>query len=110
MVRFTEPDSKHLLAEARERAGITQRALARRARTAQSVVARIETGHTSPTWSTLERLLAGAGFELGIELRPRPILDREELDDVPRILALTPEERLREVANVARFLSAVRRV
>jgi hypothetical protein len=32
------------------------------------------------------------------------------LDDVPRILALTPEQRLREVAEVSRFLSAARRV
>jgi hypothetical protein len=32
------------------------------------------------------------------------------LEDVARILALTPEERLREVRNVSRFESAARRV
>lgn len=32
------------------------------------------------------------------------------LQDVTRILSLTPEQRIREVANVARFLAAVRRV
>jgi hypothetical protein len=31
------------------------------------------------------------------------------LVDVSRILSLTPEERLREVANVSRFLAAARR-
>jgi hypothetical protein len=32
------------------------------------------------------------------------------LEDVARILALTPEERLREVRNVSRFEAAARRV
>ena len=98
-----------LVAEARARAALTQRELARRARTAQSVVARIELGETSPGWTTLLRLLAGAGFELAVALEPRPTLDRQELDDVARILALTPEERLREVANLSRFLSVAKR-
>jgi hypothetical protein len=31
------------------------------------------------------------------------------LADVPRILSLTPEDRLREVANASRFTAAVRR-
>jgi hypothetical protein len=31
------------------------------------------------------------------------------LDDVARILAMTPEDRLREVANASRFISAARR-
>jgi hypothetical protein len=37
-------------------------------------------------------------------------VDPALLDDVPRILRLTPEERLREVAQVSRFISAARRV
>jgi hypothetical protein len=32
------------------------------------------------------------------------------LDDVPRILALSPEERLLELRNAARLFSAARRV
>ena len=88
---------------------MSQRALARRARTAQSVVARIELAETSPTWDTLERLLRAAGFGLATALR-RVAVDRAMLDDVPRILALTPEERLREVGQVSRFISAARRV
>jgi hypothetical protein len=32
------------------------------------------------------------------------------LADVPRILRLSPEDRLREVGNVARFTAAARRV
>ena len=102
-------DAAKILQAARERAGLTQRKLAGKARTAQSVVARIELGETSPSWSTLSHLLKAAGFALVASLR-RVQVDRQMLDDVPRILALSPEDRLREVANVSRFLSAVRRV
>jgi len=101
--------ASQLLQTARERAGLTQRQLAKKARTAQSVVARIELGETSPSWSTLARLLKAAGFSLSAGLR-RINVDPQVLDDVPRILALSPEERLREVAQVSRFLSAARRV
>ena len=102
-------DASILLRTARERAGLTQRHLARKARTAQSVIARIELGETSPSWSTLARLLKAAGFRLSADLR-RISIDPQLLDDVPRILALSPEQRLLEVAQVSRFLSAARRV
>jgi transcriptional regulator with XRE-family HTH domain len=98
-----------LLSSARLRAGMSQRELARKARTAQSVVARIELGETSPSWLTLKRLLKAAGFELSTALKPVE-LDSAVLDDVPRILGLTPEERLLEVARVSRFLAGARRV
>jgi transcriptional regulator with XRE-family HTH domain len=98
-----------LLSSARARSGMSQRKLARRARTAQSVVARIELGETSPSVSTLTRLLKAAGFGLSVALK-RITVDPALLDDVPRILRLTPEERLREVAQVSRFISAARRV
>lgn len=102
-------DAGGLLQAARERAGLSQRDLAKKARTAQSVVARIELGETSPSWATLTRLLKAAGFALMADLR-RVGVDRQMMDDVPRILALSPEQRLREVAEVSRFISAARRV
>jgi transcriptional regulator with XRE-family HTH domain len=99
-----------LLATARVRAGLAQRALARRARTAQSVVARIESGSTSPSWRTLVRLLRSAGFELRVSLEPQLRGRSHMLEDVPRILRLTPEQRLIELRNAARlFESAVRK-
>ncbi|MDQ3674190.1 MAG: helix-turn-helix domain-containing protein [Gemmatimonadota bacterium] len=98
-----------LLSTARQRSGMTQRELARRARTAQSVVARIELAETSPSWDTLSRLLKAAGFGLATALR-RITVEPAALDDVPRILGLTPEERLREAGQVSRFISAARRV
>ena|ERR1700687_5887303 len=98
-----------LLATARVRSRMSQRALARKARTAQSVVARIELGETSPSWQTLKRLLKAAGFGLSTALE-RLEVDPALLDDVPRILRLTPEQRLREVAQVSRFVAGARRV
>ena len=103
------PLSGALLREARLRAGLTQRALAQRAETSQSVVARIEQGRSDPSTATLARLLAAAGFELRAELTPIAVADTHMLDDVGRILALTPEERLLEVRNVSRFEAAARR-
>jgi transcriptional regulator with XRE-family HTH domain len=96
--------------DARLRAGLTQRVLARRARTAQSVVARIELGEASPTWHTLTRLLAAAGFDLDAQLAIRPVAHSHMLADVARILRLTPEQRLQEVANASRLTVGARRV
>ncbi len=103
------PLSGALVRDARLRAGLTQRELARRAGTSQSVVARIEQGRSDPSTATLARLLAAAGFELRADLTPIAVADTHMLDDVARILALTPEERLLEVRNVARFETAARR-
>jgi transcriptional regulator with XRE-family HTH domain len=99
-----------VLRDARHRAGLTQRELARRARTVQSVVARIELGTASPTWHTLTRLLAAAGFDLDTQLAVRPVAGSHMLDDVARILRLTPEDRLREIANASRLAAGARRV
>ena len=106
----TESEPGRLLRAARTRAGLTQRELARRAGTSQSVVARIEQGSTDPGAATLARLLAAAGFELRADLRPIAVAGTHMLGDVARILALTPEQRLEEVRNVSRFLAAARRV
>ena len=106
----TRWDAALLVREARSRAGWSQRELARRAGTSQSVVARIEAGQTRPGSETLRRLLEAAGFELRAELVPLPVAGSHMLEDTARILSLTPEQRLREVGNVSRFESAAKRV
>ena len=98
-----------LLKEARRRAGLGQRALAERAGTSQSVVARIESGRTDPSSATLLRLLDEAGVDLRCRLVARGVPDSHMLEDVARILAMDPEERLLEVAGVDRFVRAARR-
>jgi transcriptional regulator with XRE-family HTH domain len=100
----------YLLKEARKRSGLSQRELARRAKTSQSVIARIENEKTSPTVATLNHLLATAGFELKADLVIRPIRESHMLDDVSRILSMTPEQRLQEVSNFSQFEAAVRHV
>lgn len=97
-----------ILRQARGRAGLSQRTLAGRSGTSQSVVARIELGTTSPTWATLERLVAAAGFTIDVQLDIAPVSGSHMLDDVARILALSVDQRLDEVANLSAFEASVR--
>ena len=105
-MRTTSP--AQLLIEARQRSGLSQRTLARRAGTSQSVIARIEAGSVSPSWTTLERLLRGCRFDLQAALLPRTRGRSHMLADVPRILRLTPEQRLIELRNAARFFASAK--
>jgi predicted transcriptional regulator len=98
-----------VLCTARQRARLSQRALASLARTSQSVVARIEAGETDPSVGTLNRLLDRAGFALEARVVALHV-DPQLLDDVERILRLTPEQRLIEVRNVSRFTQAARKI
>lgn len=98
-----------LLRNARNSSGLSQRDLAREAHTSQSVVARIELGENSPSWATLVRLLRATGFTLQATIERIPVVDRSVLGDVPRILRMSPEQRLQEVAEVSRFMAAVHR-
>jgi transcriptional regulator with XRE-family HTH domain len=98
-----------LLSRARAAANLSQRELARRAGTSQSVIARIEGRQVNPSLDTLTRLLAAAGFELRIDLEPTRDVATHMLGDVERILALTPEQRLLELRNVSRLVAGARR-
>lgn len=59
-----------LIKRVRLGAGLTQAALAKRAGTSQANVAKYEAGRTSPSVSTLERLLQAAGFGLQLVATP----------------------------------------
>jgi transcriptional regulator with XRE-family HTH domain len=56
--------------DARNRAGLTQQALARKMGTTQPVVARLESGRTRPSMRTLERLAKATGSRLLIHFEP----------------------------------------
>lgn len=90
-------------------ARLSQRALARRAGTTQSVVARIEIGSARPTWDTLVRLVRAAEYELHLVAVPRLSARSHMMRDVARILRLSVDDRLREVAAVDRFVTSARR-
>jgi transcriptional regulator with XRE-family HTH domain len=57
-----------LVRRARERAGLSRRALAARAGVPTSTVSRVEDGESDPTITMLQRLLAAAGSRLLIEI------------------------------------------
>lgn len=96
-----------ILRSARERHGLSQRRLARRAGTTQAVVSRIERGEASPSIATLRRLLAALGWELDVELRRSRWQDHD-----PAALrafgARTPEQRLAGAAPLARDVALLR--
>ena len=58
-----------MVREARRRAQLTQRELAKRAGIPQETIARIERGRANPRVNTLDRLLAACEF--GLEVMPR---------------------------------------
>jgi transcriptional regulator with XRE-family HTH domain len=98
-----------IVQRARLKAGLSQRALATKAATAQSVVARVELGLASPSWDTLARLLGAAGFQLEVRLTPSENAPVTAAGDIPRVQALDPAARLQEMRNADRFFSAIRR-
>jgi len=55
--------------EARMKKGITQKKLAAKLKTKQSVISRLETGRGNPTLSFLQRLAAAVGTRLEINFR-----------------------------------------
>lgn len=56
--------------EARSRAGMTQQQVARRMKTTQAVVARLESGGSKPSTRTLERYARATGSRLRIRFEP----------------------------------------
>lgn len=63
-------DVADLIRTARERAGLSQRELARRAGTSAAAVCLYETGQRSPGVDTLRRLVAATGATLELAVRP----------------------------------------
>lgn len=81
-----------LLAEARQRAGLSQRALAAKSGIPQASVSRIERGQISPRATTMERWLAACGMTVEV----RPVSGSGiDLSTIRERLAMTPLERSR---------------
>ena len=99
-----------MVRRARRGAGLSQRALALRARVPQSTVARIESGSLDPRVSTLTRILRAAGDDLVTEPRLGEGVDRSLIRER---LRLTPKQRIESVvaaaASVERLARAGRR-
>lgn len=63
-------EEEFALIEARARAGLSQAELAKRMKTTQSVIARLESGRTKPSTRTLQRFAAATGHRLKISFEP----------------------------------------
>jgi transcriptional regulator with XRE-family HTH domain len=81
--------------------GLSQRELARRARTSQPAIARYEGGVAAPALDTLQRLAAACGREVSLRLETIP--DRHDIELVQTLLGLTPAERLQSLMEFARL-------
>jgi transcriptional regulator with XRE-family HTH domain len=88
-----------LIRELRLAAGLSQRALARRAGTSQPAIARYERGITTPSWETLQRLAAACGR--WVRMSTGVVPDRHDVELAEILLELTPEERLRALRRYA---------
>jgi len=94
-----------ILRAARERRGISQRALARRSGIGQPAISRIERGTESPSFERFAYLLSCLGLKPSVQLEPLPHGgDRDQVRDQ---LDRSPSERLEgalDDADVARGL------
>lgn len=89
-----------IIRAARLRAGLSTRALARRAGTSHATLSRYEHGQVQPSLATVERIVSACGLELRIHL-DEP--DTSDADLTASFLSLSPRERLQSIANVDRL-------
>ena len=86
----------HLIQEARLRAGLSQKALAHRMSTSQSLVARWELGKVSPRYETVVRAVRACGLDLSVGIYNYD----SEVDVLIRDrLALSVEDRARTMVD-----------
>lgn len=90
-----------LVRELRLAAGLSQRALARRAGTSQPAVARYERGVATPSWKTLQRLAGACGQR--VKVSAEAVTDPHDVELAGLLLRLTPAERLRALRRYARL-------
>jgi transcriptional regulator with XRE-family HTH domain len=97
--------SADLLYEARLRAGLTQREVAKRAGKPQSSIARWESGAMQPSLETLRGLLRACGFDLWYRLTND---DESYVEFIDRALELEPIERLHDATSRERIYEKLR--
>lgn len=78
--------------EARLSAGLTQAELAKRLKTSQAAIARLERPGANPTVAMLRRALRCTGHRLDLRVTPQP--SSVDLPQLLRHMRMTPAERL----------------
>lgn len=85
-----------MLVRAREAAGLSQAELARRAGVSRSVLSVYESGKREPSSEALARILAAAGFQLGLRPAVRQLDDQRAgriLEQVLELAEALPSRR-----------------
>ena len=98
-------NASSVIRKTRQRAGLTQAELAKRAGTTQSAISRLDGGGVRPSLETLERLTKACGATLELRLRPSEAPAAEFESN----LALTPAGRLDQLVRAVRFVLEGRR-
>lgn len=101
------PDAATLIRESRQRHGISQETLARRARTTQRHISRIERGDVSPSVSTVSRLLAAMGERLELRAVPGARDNRTDSELRADLKGLDAAERIAQTAALSRTLTGI---
>ena len=93
-----------LVREARKRAGLSQRELAEKAGTTQSAIARLETGHSTPSFDNVLRLVRLCGLDLDLMLVAR---DDSDWVQARALLQLTPAQRVADGVKTANVMQRI---
>ena len=102
-------EAGRIVREARQRHALDQRALARRARTSQTQISRIERGAVSPSVQTVARLLQVMGERLELGAAPGPRGNQPTAQLRGDFLRLTPGERIVQAADLSHALTSIAR-
>ena len=93
--------------EERQRQGLSQAALARRARTTQKQVSRIERGEISPSVATVARLLAALGKRLELRAVQGARDNRSDAELRADFRELSATERIAQTSALSRTLTGI---
>jgi transcriptional regulator with XRE-family HTH domain len=96
-----------LIRDARQRHDLSQAALARRARTTQKQVSRIERGEISPSVATVARLLAAMGERLELRAVPGARDSRSDAELRADFQELSATERIAQTSALSRALTGI---
>ena len=101
-------DPASLVRGCRRAAGVTQQQLAVRAGTTKTAISRLEAGHVSPTFETVQRLLLCLGYRA--EAHPVAVIPSTDAAQLMAVADLTPAQRLDHAlasqSSLARLLGA----
>jgi transcriptional regulator with XRE-family HTH domain len=93
-------DTAELIRTARQRRGLTLRALAERAGTSHSTLSAYETRTKTPTVATLERILRAAGYAIDGEVERRVTDGDERGSELVAVLELAEQFPARHAARL----------